>query len=152
MAQVLRMPSTMELPEGPRRQFVEELFSHYRDAGRPTLRVIADEIDANPEFDAFTASRETIRKMLRGKTVPLSWAVVDGVLTVLCTRAGVAPDAERWTDSSTGEPISHRQSLRYLWNEAIDAPPPPPARSSGWGGQDDPWATPTRPYADEPPF
>ncbi|WDT52560.1 hypothetical protein [Streptomyces sp. G7(2002)] len=152
MAQVLRMPSTMELPTGPRRQFVEELFSHYRDAGRPTLRVIAEEIDENPEFDAFTASRETIRKMLRGKTVPLSWAVVDAVLTVLCARAGVDPDAERWADGFNGEPTSHRQSLRNLWNEAIDAPPTPPARSSAWGGQNDPWAASSRPYADEPPF
>lgn len=64
------MPSGWELPDGPRRQFVEELFSYYRNAERPTLRVIAEDIADDPKFDAFTASRETIRKLLRGKTVP----------------------------------------------------------------------------------
>ncbi|MFI9824579.1 hypothetical protein ACIHFC_29620 [Streptomyces sp. NPDC052013] len=132
MAQVLRMPSTMELPEGPRRQFVEELFSYYRDAGRPTLRTIACDIAENPEFDAFTASRETIRKMLRGKTVPLNWAVVDAVLTVLCARAGTSPEAQRWPGGFGDDPTTHRQ---YLWNDALDAPAPLPAPPSGWGSR-----------------
>ncbi|MET7621966.1 hypothetical protein [Streptomyces sp. NPDC005408] len=145
MAQVLRMPGEWELPESPRRQFVEELFSYYRDAGRPTLRIIADEIAAAPEFDAFTASRETIRKMLRGKTVPLNWAVVDAVLTVLCARASVDPNTQRWTGGFSEDPTTHRQYLRKLWNEALDTPPPSPAPHSGWGrGASN--------YSDEPPF
>ncbi|MET8772038.1 hypothetical protein [Streptomyces sp. NPDC004658] len=144
MAQVLRMPTEAELPDGPRRQFVEALFSYYRDAGRPTLRAIADDIAENSEFDAFTASRETIRKMLRGMTVPLSWAVVDAVLTVLCERASIDPDMQRWSGGFTDDPTTHRQALRNLWNEALDAPPPSPAPLSGWGGRAS--------YPDEPPF
>ncbi|MFF1715936.1 hypothetical protein [Streptomyces sp. NPDC058268] len=144
MAQVLRMPTEVELPEGPRRRFVEALFSHYREAGRPTLRAIADDIAGKPQFDAFTASRETIRKMLRGLTVPLSWAVVDAVLTVLCERASIDPDMEYHLGGFGDDVSTPRRDLRNLWNAALDAPPPSPARFSGWGGRtSDP---------DEPPF
>ncbi|WP_329321644.1 hypothetical protein [Streptomyces sp. NBC_01262] len=142
MAQVLKMPTTTELPDSPQRKFVEELFAYYRDAGRPALRIITDDIAA--QFDAFTASRETIRRMLRGKTVPVNWQVVDAVLTVLCARANIDPDTERWEGSYDDSP-THRKNLRNLWNEALDAPPPPPAQASGWGA-------PARSYSDEPPF
>ncbi|MEU7206089.1 hypothetical protein [Streptomyces sp. NPDC045470] len=147
MAQVLRMPSEWELPESPQRQFVEELFAYYREAGRPTLRSIADDIAEDPEFDAFTASRETIRKMLRGKTIPVSWAVVDAVLTVLCARAGIDPNHPRWAGGFAEEPVTHRQNLRNRWNEALDAPPLSPAPPSGWGRPPSPAAG-----HDEPPF
>lgn len=148
MAQVLRMPDTTELPDGPRRRFVEDLFSYYRDAGRPPLRIITDDIAE--KYDAFTASRETVRKMLRGKTVPVSWSVVDGVLTVLCARAGIDPDTERWEGGFDDAP-THRQNLRNLWNEALDAPPASPVSPSGWGGRGS-WPTAATPYSDEPPF
>jgi hypothetical protein len=145
MAQVLRMPTEAELPNGPRRQFVEALFAHYRDAGRPTLRAISDDIAGKSQFDAFTVSRETIRKMLRGKTVPLSWAVVDAVLTVLCERAHVDPDTEYHVGGFGDETSTWRQDLRRMWNDALDAPPPSSAPpSSGWGGG--------APYPGEPPF
>ncbi|MFC8835949.1 hypothetical protein ACFT8V_22570 [Streptomyces griseoincarnatus] len=144
MAQVLRMPTEAELPSGPRRRFVEALFSYYRDAGRPPLRTIADEIAGKPQYDAFTVSRETIRKMLRGTTVPLSWAVVSAVLTVLCERAFVDPDEEYHVGGFGDGMTSRRQELRDLWNDALDAPPPSPLPPSGWGGQ--------APYGDEPPF
>ncbi|MEW2467932.1 hypothetical protein AB0919_23360 [Streptomyces sp. NPDC046994] len=142
------MPDTTELPDSPQRKFVEELFSYYRDAGRPALRIITDDIAER--FDAFTASRETIRRMLRGETVPVSWQVVDGVLTVLCARASIDPDTERW-EGGYDEAPTHRQNLRNLWNEALDAPPPPPTRPSGWEAAD-PWATSSTPRPDEPPF
>ncbi|MFC4034189.1 hypothetical protein ACFO3J_22320 [Streptomyces polygonati] len=150
MAQVLKMPDESELPASPQRKFVEELFFYYREAGRPALRLITEDIEAR--FDTFTASRETIRRMLRGKTVPISWQVVDATLTVLCARAGIDPDVERW-EGGYDEGPSHRKSLRDLWNEALDAPRPVPApRRSGWGVTD-PWATPARTsYPDEPPF
>ncbi|WP_369192437.1 hypothetical protein [Streptomyces sp. R08] len=144
MAQVLRMPTEAELPGGPRRRFVEELFSYYRDAGRPTLRAISDDIAGKSQFDAFTVSRETIRKMLRGLTVPLSWAVVNAVLTVLCERAFIDPDAEYHTGGFGDDTSTRRQDLRRVWNDALDAPPPSPAPPSGWGGGAS--------YADEPPF
>ncbi|MFI1291632.1 hypothetical protein ACH4VM_24740 [Streptomyces sp. NPDC020792] len=144
MAQVLRMPTAAELPDGPRRQFVEALFSYYRDAGRPTLRAIADDIAGKPEFDAFTASRETIRKMLRGTTVPLSWDVVSAVLTVLCERAYIDPDLKYHAGGFGDGTTSRREELRHLWNEALDAPPSSPAPHSGWGGR--------AAYTEEPPF
>jgi hypothetical protein len=144
VAQVLRMPTEAELPDGPRRRFVDALFSYYRDAGRPTLRAISDDIAGKSQFDAFTVSRETIRKMLRGKTVPLSWAVVDAVLTVLCERAHLDPDAEYHTGGFGDDTSTWRQDLRRMWNEALDAPPPSPAPLSGWGGRPS--------YPTEPPF
>jgi hypothetical protein len=70
MARSLRMPSTHVLPKGPRRDFVEELFEHYRAAKRPTLREISERI--RDDELAGTASRETIRRMLLGEVVPLS--------------------------------------------------------------------------------
>ncbi|QPP07299.1 hypothetical protein G4Z16_13900 [Streptomyces bathyalis] len=139
------MPSTTELPpRHPRREFVEELFSYYRDAGRPTLRNIAEEIADSSEFDAFTASRETIRKTLRGETVPLTFDVVNAVMTVLCKRAGIDPDTERWTGGFGDDSTTHRQNLRNLWNNALDTPLPPPASTGGWWGSGG--------YSDEPPF
>src|SRR5258707_1144624 len=65
MAQVLKLPDESELPASPQRKFVEELFFYYREAGRPALRLITGDIEAR--FDAFTASRGAIRRMLRGR-------------------------------------------------------------------------------------
>jgi hypothetical protein len=111
------------------------LFTYYREAGRPTLRIIAGDIADNPKYDAFTASRETIRKMLRGQTIPPKWAVVNAVFSVLCARAAIGPDLPRGANRST-----HRQHLRLLWNLALDAPVSSPRVVDGPG------------YPDEPPF
>ena len=35
------MPAKSVVPDGPHRKFLEELFAYYREAGRPTLRAIA---------------------------------------------------------------------------------------------------------------
>ncbi|MEV6949562.1 hypothetical protein AB0N07_48235 [Streptomyces sp. NPDC051172] len=105
---------------------------------------LADDIAGKSQFDAFTVSRETIRKMLRGMTVPLSWAVVNAVLTVLCERAFIDPDEEYHTGGYGDDTSTRRQDLKHLWNEALDAPPPSPGLPAGWGGG--------APYADEPPF
>ncbi|MFH7337131.1 hypothetical protein [Streptomyces sp. KHY 26] len=137
MARILRMPTEDELPPGPRRKFVEELFFYYRAAGRPALRLITDDVATT--VDVCTASRETVRRMLRGQTVPVNWQVVDAVLTVLCARAGIDPEEERWEGGFTQGP-SHRANLREAWNEALDTPATSPAPQSGWG------------YPDEPPF
>jgi hypothetical protein len=52
------MPSVHELPEGPRRNFVEELFELYRAAKRPDLRQLSETI-RNDETLKGMASRET---------------------------------------------------------------------------------------------
>ena len=46
MPKVIRMPQNLG---GARRRFIEEVFSHYRAAGRPTLDAISGRIKARPE-------------------------------------------------------------------------------------------------------
>lgn len=135
MAPRIRMPSTRGLPEGPRREFVEELFTHYRDAGRPTLRRISDFIAANDDL-AGTASKETVRRMLQGLTVPTQWETAQTVFLALCHLAGRNPDLRRAMDP-WGE--TSRSVFKRLWNDAIDE-------------HDDSSPPPVDPWADEPPF
>ncbi|GLP68756.1 hypothetical protein TUSST3_53790 [Streptomyces sp. TUS-ST3] len=175
---MLRMPSEEALPPGPRREFVLELFFHYRDAGRPPLPKIALTTEQMPE--AHKVSRETIRRLLTGQTTS-QWAVVDAVLRALCHLQNRDPDQRRWSEEDDwrdDDPRTYRQVLRHLWNEDIDKAGTndptrvPPQTRAGWGasekqpdgwGQsapaDNPWASNTpapapQPggYSDEPPF
>ncbi|MEU8138220.1 hypothetical protein [Streptodolium elevatio] len=174
MPQMLRMPSTVDLPDGTRREFVTELFIHFKEAGRPTpARIAATTVSMR---DPLPVSRETIRRLLKGETVS-TWERVDAVLRALCEIGGLDPDRRRWEESryDDDDPTTCRQRLRQLLNNDIDgvepknvpAPIPPARPSSGWGRpptqppQDDPWATAPKPYAtsptqaaytDEPPF
>lgn len=134
------MPSESELPRGPRRDFVAELFDSYRAAGRPTLTEISDRLAQHDELTGM-ASRETIRRMLRGTTVS-RWATVEAVFLVLCELAGRHPEESRYPDDINGS-VSCREMLELAWNNAVDADPlarPLP----------DPWAG--APLTDEPPF
>jgi hypothetical protein len=131
MAPVIRMPSARDLPRGPRRDLVEELFFFYREAGRPTLRAISDWIKEQDGL-AGTASRETIRRMLAGTSVPAQWETANAVFQALCKLAGRDPDRKY---PSHPDPRSHRERFKDMWNMAIDDSEPQPA---------DPWA--------EPPF
>lgn len=178
---MLRMPGKDVLPPGPKRDFVAELYLHYREAGRPPLPKIEALTGTMP--DAYKVSRETIRRLLQGQTTS-QWPVVDALLRALCQMQHRDPDGRRWPEPDDNrwdenDPTTCREHLRRLWNDDIDglepdeapAPPPaapvPPARqtSGGWGGSashpaDDPWATgspaktPAQPggYSDEPPF
>lgn len=139
MGQVLRMPSQSELPRGARRDFTEQLFSLYKEARRPGLREISAAV---PDDCPGTASTETIRRMLRGKTVPAHWQTVDAVFSALCLLAKVDPD-EDIGDGFRGETVTRRELVEAAWHWALDEPArePTPAESV-----DDPWAT------DEPPF
>jgi hypothetical protein len=132
MAAVIRMPSVKDLPRGPKRDLVEDLFLYYREAGRPTLRAVSDWISEHEEL-AGTASRETIRRMLAGTSVPAQWETANAVFQALCCLAGFDPDKVHpgWDESR-----SCRERFKDAWNLAIDAPEPVPA---------DPWT-------DEPPF
>ncbi|MYY80809.1 MULTISPECIES: hypothetical protein [unclassified Streptomyces] len=176
MPQMLRMPSKADLPDGTRRDFVAELFVHFKEAGRPTPARIAAKTSSMQ--DPLAVSRETIRRLLKGQTIS-TWERVDAVLRALCEIGGQDPDRRRWSESSDwnddGDPTTCRERLRQLLNDDIDgvepentpAPVPPARSNSGWGAprtqpmQDDPWATtptpaPTTPakggYSDEPPF
>ena len=100
MARTMRMPSEDDLPRGTVRDFVELLFWFYRAARRPTLREISDRIQ---KMDLpGTASDETIRRMMHGKTVPAHWETVDAVLEALCDLAGAGPRTESFIGGGDG--------------------------------------------------
>ena len=151
MPRIVRMPTKQELPAGAIRDFVEELFNLYREAHRPTLRQMSQRIEER-DSDA-TASPETIRRMLRGTTVP-SWPIVQAVFYALCEMGNVDPYVER--DSGYDEP-TRRELIEIRWNQALDDPEPRPvATPSSFGrAEADPWATAevkAGGFSDEPPF
>jgi hypothetical protein len=117
MARTLRMPSEAELPPGTIRDFVELLFYFYKTAHRPTLREISSLIEKSGLPG--TASTETIRRMLRGKTVPSHWETVEAVLVVLSDLGGRTPDVSLTWEN---ERRTRRQHLQHVWDRALDNP------------------------------
>jgi len=130
------MPSEKDLPRGPVRDFVEVLFWLFNEAHRPTLREISREIERS-NLRA-TASPETIRRMLQGRTLP-RWPILEAVFIALCNIADVEPNEyfDRDDDST------RREILEFRWHEALDSPngrDRQPARTGGFAA-DDPWGT-----------
>jgi hypothetical protein len=149
------MPSKKELPDGPRRDFVEELRRYYRFANRPALRRVSEAIDnyTDPEINKVTASPETVRRMITGKVLPVEVARVRSVFIIFCELGGVDPDGSRWTEYDRSDYETNWGYLRRLWDEALEQEPvsrtpttQTPARN------EDPWATTDSGYSDEPPF
>lgn len=136
MARSLRMPPLHVLPKGPRREFVEELHGYFRAAKRPTLRVIS-ELIRNDHDLAGTASKETVRRMLQGETVPAHWETVNAVFLTLCKLADRDPSAPRNPEDSYGDDWSCADAMERVWHEAIDDAAP---------------VIYQRPPDDEPPF
>ncbi|MFF7251557.1 hypothetical protein ACFZBU_47805 [Embleya sp. NPDC008237] len=131
------MPSQRELPPGNRRDFVEEIHSHYRTARRPALRAISDHIE-HMELRS-SVSKETIRRMLAGLTVPTRWVTVETVFLALCDLSGTNPNDSRWSSyNNLGDDCTLQEELERRWHQALDDPPPPPPINNGW--------------AEEPPF
>jgi hypothetical protein len=164
---MLRMPPEADLPAGPLREFVEELFVHYRAADRPTLREIAQWINDHAESHDLrgTASTETIRRVLKGSVVPRSWHTVSTIVQAFCGMAGRSIDEERWPPDrwNDGESITFIEEVKRRWNAALDhyetvmPELPAPARASATPAprEPDPWETPaavSRLADDEPPF
>ncbi|MGA5207954.1 hypothetical protein [Streptomyces variegatus] len=167
MPRTLLMPSEDELPDGPRRKFVEELHLYFRAAGRPDLTRILAVIDADradPHGDLPEGpgpiSRETVRRLLKGKTNS-TWKKVELVFEALCRIANRDPEADRWADTyDVDEKQSQRAWLCELWSNSVDevrisaAPLPAPRienpaaaqNQGGWG------RLPSGGYSDEPPF
>lgn len=167
MPQMLRMPSEDELPRGPKRAFVGELYTYFRAAGRPSPASIAAAVAQTHDPASVTVSRETVRRLLKGETTS-TWPKVKAVHEVLCHMADHDPTWRRFSNSSDYDEDNDTRTLRGyirdLWNDAIDgvepddelglpqlAPvpqaSPPPAPTGGWGTPqqppDDPWATRT---------
>lgn len=148
MPRIIRMPAKTELPEGTVRDFADVLFWLYCRAHRPTLRVISERINKDEGLRG-TASPETIRRMLRGDSVP-NWRTVYAVMETLCDLAGMSHNTELdWEGDK--KPIYFH--VEHRWHRALDDPdwhypraerkPPPPEPPPA----EDPWAT-----SDEPPF
>lgn len=149
------MPGKDVLPPGPKRELVNELFVHYREAARPSLPRIATLTRDMP--GCHPVSRETIRRLLTGTTTS-QWVVVDALLRALCQLQDRDPDGRRWAKPDDhweeDDPATCREYLRQLWNNDIDdleanetpvVPPAAPAPpSSGWGGPSPTsgWGTP----------
>lgn len=149
MPRIVRMPTEQELPRGPKRDFVEALFSLYREARRPTLREISQVIERG-DFRA-TASPETIRRMLRGTTIP-SWNIIESVVLALCEMARVNPDANMGYDEPT-----RRELVADRWSDALDNLDTPLVSVTAEivRPEADPWESDqSRSYvfSDEPPF
>jgi hypothetical protein len=122
MPRIIRMPTQDELPAGPARDFVELLFRLYRAAHRPTLDTISMHI-RDGSYIA-TASKETLRKMLRGTTIPANWPTVATVVVALCDLAGWEPDGSitmAYADGSQVE-ASVVEHADELWHRALDEP------------------------------
>lgn len=137
MPRFIQMPTEGALPRGARRDFVSELHNHYRAANRPALRLISERasiLAARNEKLAGTASRETIRRMLEGLSLP-TWATVEVVFLALCDIAGRDPN-EQCDDSY--ESWTYRDNLSRAWNDAVDEPLSQPRKKQD---DDDPWAT-----------
>src|SRR5262249_37044739 len=120
MPKMLRMPPKQQMPDGPHRQFVEELFMHYREASRPTLREIAKWIDDHKDTRDLrgTASTETIRRVLSGAVVPRTWFTVETILEALCGIAGRSTDEDRWPEDNWSS-RTFKDELKQRWNAVL---------------------------------
>lgn len=88
--------------------------------GRPTLKVINDWIDDQDDLPA-PASKETVRRMLVGITVPLTWDIAHTVFLALCTMAGRDPDDQHRDDQGRPTEMTLRQTFHGLWQDALAA-------------------------------
>lgn len=158
MAKTIRMPTVDELPPGPRRRFMEILYRLWSEAGMPPATEVS-QLVANTDV-AGSASKETIRKMLSGETVPKAWGNAEAVFVVLSQMAQVDPDrlvlyhGDVEDFDPEPEPEAARAVFRRLWTAAkgvakyahgtMQDYTPPPKRGA-WNNN--PWSS-----SDAPPF
>jgi hypothetical protein len=165
----MQMPDEQTLPEGPHRDFVALLFDYYRLARRPALEKICNQIQSADR--AGTASRETIRRLMNGVSVPPNWQTVEAIFVALCELAGVTHDVRvKAFDHRADEWVvtDRRSQMEAAWNAALDGRHPDgpgflgvdfeTAQPLGFGGtarpappSDNPWATGGG-FSDDPPF
>jgi hypothetical protein len=128
------MPTEAELPNGPVREFVKIVFWLYAEAGRPTLDSISSLIRQSDS--AGTASKETIRRMLRGTTVPPRWETTEAVISALTAMAGWDPSD---VVSFYGNKASLQSHVKRLWNNALNQPR---LNDGSYDNGGDPWGSP----------
>lgn len=92
MAVGIQMPDERQLPPGPLRQLVEALQALYRQAGKPGLRLISNEVNRREDLPD-TLSHEGVAALLRGAGKP-RWAKVESLVRVLCGWSIGRPDVE----------------------------------------------------------
>lgn len=127
MAGPLRMPNEDEVPPGPHREFLGFLFHYYGLAGRPPLEEISDRV--NRLELAGTASKETIRRVLKGRTLS-RWKNIDAIFKAFCAMSDL--DSNDSIHPPQGGFMQPRwQILRSLWNDAVDPPEPEQPREVG---------------------
>jgi hypothetical protein len=66
-----------------------------------------------------TASTETIRRMLRGDTIPARWETVEAVVQALCDLANWDSDGAWKYD---GLSMSAKRHAKRYWHRALDEP------------------------------
>ncbi|MFE7527321.1 hypothetical protein ACFU7Y_16605 [Kitasatospora sp. NPDC057542] len=118
-----------------------ELFFHYEEAGRPTLLEIAEDLARRDNLPGM-ASRETIRRMLKGETVPMRWSTVAAVLILFSERSGLNPSGVRSRTGWGNQTVTYGEALRKLWNAALSDNENGPVFGPPGGV----------PYTSEPPF
>jgi hypothetical protein len=69
---------------------MELVYRLWAEAGMPAAEKVSQSIAEAPL--AGSASKETVRKMLTGKTVPQTWENAEAVFVVLSQMAGIDPD------------------------------------------------------------
>jgi hypothetical protein len=144
------MPSEDELPAGNVRRFVEALSELHRASGRFPLRTVEAKVRERAETTDLTASRELVRRMLHGESVPSQWAPVEATLMAMCDLGDMNPDDEvpnLNVDDGNGAVEDPTPWSRPPANRV-------PAQDSGWGsGAASGWG-PQEPhdYPQEPPF
>lgn len=117
MPRQLQMPTEEELPPGAKRDFVAELFVHFRDANRPPLNELVNTITG--PLKARSVSRETIRRLFKGKTTS-DWRTVETLLRALCHLSGRDPNSQRFDDRYDDDNDSCRTNLHRLWHNTFD--------------------------------
>lgn len=119
-----RLTKPADVPRS-REALVDVLWRFYIAANRPSMRQIADAIQAMDEDKrAGTANHETIRRTLRGEAVG-AWQTVEVIFLALCELADVDPNDADDVEDNWDTPVLHIESLQRAWNHAVDEAPMP---------------------------
>jgi tetratricopeptide (TPR) repeat protein len=133
------MPGPEELAPGPVRDLVAEIHVFYDRAGRPSVRMISDQIFA--DRDLASVSRETVNALLQGRAVPF-WSKVRSVVIVLAREANLNVDQAEigrvqgfWLHAHSAHKAGRTGRAR-----PIPRPAPQPRTEPAWDAEPEPAA------------